>query len=172
MKVIWRKGQIPSCWQRAEGCFVPKVENSQTIGQFRTISLLNVEGKIFSVLALRMTSYMTGNQYVDTAVQKGGIPGFSGCIEHVSIISQLIGEAKVNKQDLTVVWLDLVNAYGTIPHSLIETALKQNTTTFQIMSSTSSAATLVGSSCDFLSLTIQHLGKASKKALLQGVPSL
>ena len=125
MKVIWRKGRIPSCWQRAEGCFVPKVENSQTIGQFRTISLLNVEGKIFfSVLAHRMTSYMTGNQYVDTAVQKRGIPVFSGCIEHVSIISQLISEAKVNTQDLTVVWLDLANAYGTIPHSLIETALK------------------------------------------------
>ena len=126
LKVVWRKGKIPSCWQQAEGCFTQKEEKLENITQFRTISLLNVEGKIFfSVLARRMTSYMTGNSYVDTSVQKGRVPGFSGCVEHTSVISQLINEAKVNKKDLTVVWLDLANAYGTIPHTLIEESLKQ-----------------------------------------------
>ena len=67
---------------------------------------------------------MTSYRYVDTSVQKGGVPGFSGCVEHTSVISQLIQEAKVNKKDLTVVWLDLANAYGTIPHTLIEESLK------------------------------------------------
>ena len=125
LKVIWRKGKVPSCWQKAEGCFVPKEEKSEQIGQFRTISLLNVEGKIFfSIMARRMTTYMTSNEYIDTSVQKGGVPGFSGCIEHTSVLSQLIHEAKVNKTDLTVVWLDLANAYGTIPHMVIEEALK------------------------------------------------
>ena len=94
LKVVWRKGKIPSCWQKAEGCFIPKEEKSEDITQFRTISLLNVEGKIFSIIARRMTSYMTDKNYVDTSVQKGGIPGFSGCIEHTSIISQLIQEMK------------------------------------------------------------------------------
>ncbi|XP_063442557.1 uncharacterized protein LOC134722855 [Mytilus trossulus] len=77
----------------------------------------------FSIMARRMTSYMTDNNYVDTSVQKGGIPGFSRCIEHTSIISKLIQEAKVNKKDLTVVWLDLANAYGTVPHMLIQQSL-------------------------------------------------
>ncbi|XP_069108263.1 uncharacterized protein [Argopecten irradians] len=71
IKVVWRKGRIPSCWQAAEGCFVPKEENSKGLGQFRTISLLNVGGKIFfSILARRMTTYMTSNEYVDTSEQK------------------------------------------------------------------------------------------------------
>ena len=79
LKVVWRKGKISSCWQQADGCFTPKEEKSENITQFRTISLLNVEGKIFfSVLARRMTSYMTGNSYVDTSAQKCGVPGFSG----------------------------------------------------------------------------------------------
>ena len=125
LKVVWRKGVIASCWQIAEGCFVPKEENSKELNQFRTISLLNVEGKIFfAVLARRLTTYLVANGYIDTSVQKGGIPGFSGCIEHTSTISQLIREAKVNKGDLTVVWLDLANAYGTVPHKLIEKALQ------------------------------------------------
>ena len=125
LKVVWRKGKVPDCWQQAEGIFTPKEKDTKTFTQFRTISLLNVEGKIFfAVLAKRMTQYLTSNQYIDTSVQKGGVPGFSGCVEHTSALSHIIREAKVNQKDLTVVWLDLANAYGSIPHKLIETALK------------------------------------------------
>jgi hypothetical protein len=70
-----------------------------------------------------MTTFIVENGYVDTAVQKGGVPGFSGCVDHLSVIRQLIKEATVEGKDLTVVWLDLANAYGTIPHKLIDTAL-------------------------------------------------
>ncbi|XP_060076611.1 uncharacterized protein LOC132556244 [Ylistrum balloti] len=105
LRVTWRKGKIPECWQTAEGIFVPKEKNSATMNQFRTISLLSVEGKIFfAILARRMTKYMTSNEYIDSSVQKGGIPGFPGCIEHTSAITQLIREAKINQGDLTVVW--------------------------------------------------------------------
>nr|XP_033488803.1 uncharacterized protein LOC117260806 [Epinephelus lanceolatus] len=122
MRKIWAKGTIPPSWKLAEGCFVPKEEGSSAISQFRTISLLNVECKIFfSALARRITSYMTQNHYINTSIQKGGIPGFSGCLEHTSMISQLIREAKQNRSDLTVVWLDL--AYGSIPHDLIQEGL-------------------------------------------------
>ncbi|VDI66434.1 Hypothetical predicted protein [Mytilus galloprovincialis] len=118
------KGTIPESWQKAEGCFVPKEKDSKDISQFRTISLLSVEGKIyFSVLANRMTKYMVENSYIDTSMQKGGIAGFSGCVEHTSVLSQLIHEAKTGKKNLAVVWLDLANAYGSVPHKLIEMAM-------------------------------------------------
>ena len=42
---------------------------------------------------------------------------------HTSILSQLIRETKADKGDLTVVWLDFANAYSSIPHKLLETAL-------------------------------------------------
>ncbi|XP_060589724.1 uncharacterized protein LOC132744948 [Ruditapes philippinarum] len=125
LRVVWRKGSIPNCWQTAEGCLIPKEKNSKNITQFRTISLLSVEGKIFfSILAKRMTTYMIENKYIDTSVQKGGIPGFSGCAEHTSALTQLLHEARINQKDLTVVWLDLANAYGSIPHQLILEALQ------------------------------------------------
>ena len=120
LRKIWAKGSIPPNWRLAEGCFIKKEGRSSTVGQFRTISLLSVECKIFfSVLAKRLTSYMTQNKYINTSIQKGGIPGFSGCLEHTSMISQLIWEAKRKKGDLTAVWLDLSNAYGSVPHDLI-----------------------------------------------------
>ena len=125
LKVVWRKGDVPASWKEVEGIFTPKERNSKTVNQFRTILLLNVEGKIFfAILAKRLTSFLTGNPYIDTSVQKGGVPGFSGCVEHTSAITQLIHEAKKGRKDLTVVWLDLANAYGSIPHQLIYKALQ------------------------------------------------
>jgi hypothetical protein len=126
LKVIWRRGHMPDSWMFAEGCFIPKEENSQELSQFRTISLLNVEGKIFlAIMARRMTTYMLANHYIDVAVQKGGIPGVSGCLEHTGVLTQIIREVRKNKGDLAVLWLDLANAYGSIPHKLVELTLQK-----------------------------------------------
>jgi hypothetical protein len=115
---------IPPGWQLAEGCFVPKEENSSDLSQFRPISLLSVEGKIFfSLLSKRITEYLMSNNYIDISVQKGGVPGISGCLEHTSIISQLLREAKEEKGDVAIIWLDLANAYGSVPHMLVEDTL-------------------------------------------------
>ncbi|VDI03327.1 Hypothetical predicted protein [Mytilus galloprovincialis] len=131
-RILWKKGTIPESWQKAEGCFVPKEKDSKDISQFRTISLLSVEGKIyFSVLANRMTKYMVENSYIDTSMQKGGIAGFSGCVEHTSVLSQLIHEAKTGKKKLgsslvrsgKCVWISTTqidrDGNGSLPHSRI-----------------------------------------------------
>ena len=39
---------------------------------------------------------------------------------------QLIREARESKGDLATLWLDLTNAYGSIPHKLVETALTRH----------------------------------------------
>ena len=127
LKGLWRKNIISKTWREAEGVFIPKENGAKEVNEFRTISLLNVEGKLFFALkAERLMRYALANNYIDTSVQKGGVPDISGCMEHTSVISQLIREAKANKTDLVVTWLDIANAYGSIPHSLIITAL-QNT---------------------------------------------
>ena len=79
---------------------MPKEKDAKTIGQFRTISLLNVEGKIFlSVLVKRISVYMVDNGYIDTSIQKAGIPGFSGCVEHTSVLTQLIKEGERRQEE-------------------------------------------------------------------------
>ncbi|KAL7886754.1 hypothetical protein AOLI_G00044750 [Acnodon oligacanthus] len=80
-----------------------KEEELKTIDQFRTISLLSVEGKIFfSITARRLTDYLLRNSYIDTLVQKGGIPKVPRCLEHTGLGTQLIREARENKADLMV----------------------------------------------------------------------
>ena len=116
----WITGTVSDEWKQAEGIFIPKEKDSLDLKQFRPISLLNVEGKIFfATMAQRLTRYMMANQYVNASVQKGGVPGVPGCIEHTTMIWEAIQRAKRNRLSLYVVWLDLANAYGSVPHQLI-----------------------------------------------------
>ena len=83
-----------------------------------------MEGKLqLGLLAGKLTYFCLGNGYIDTRIQKGGVPGVSGCLEHTAILTQLMREAKKNKKDLVSMWLDIANAYGSIPHRLISIAL-------------------------------------------------
>ena len=126
LKGMWRKNAISKSWRKAEGIFIPKEDGATSVEKFRTISLLNVEGKLyFALRSDRLVTYTLANKYIDTSIQKGGVPGVSGCMEHTAILSQLIREAKAEKKGLVVVWLDIANAYGSIPHSLIQLALRR-----------------------------------------------
>ena len=50
----------------------------------------------------------------------------SGCLEHTGVVTQLIREARENKGNLSVLWLDLVNAFGSIPHKLVQLTLEKH----------------------------------------------
>lgn len=73
---------------------IPKEESSSNISQFQPISLLNVKDKIFFRCHSPKVNHLERNRLVDTAVQKAGILGFSGCLEHTSIIWHQIQAAK------------------------------------------------------------------------------
>ena len=127
MRSIWRRGRVADQWRQAEGVWIPKEEKSKEIDQFRIISLLNTEGKIFfSILSRRLSKFLIMNEYIDTSVQKGGVAGIPGCIEHTGVVSQLIREARENHGNLAVLWLDLANAYGSIPISATLFSLAMN----------------------------------------------
>ena len=127
LRVIWRRGKIVEQWRFTEGVWIPKEEGSKLLDQFLLISLLNTESKIFfSLLSRRLSDFFLGNSYIDTSVQKGGVAGSPGCLEHTGVLTQLMREAKESKGDLTVLWLNLANAYGFLPHKLVEEALKRH----------------------------------------------
>ncbi len=48
--MIWKRGKIVQPWRYAEEVCIPKEEKSKNIDQFRVISLLSVESKIFFII--------------------------------------------------------------------------------------------------------------------------
>ena len=82
-------------WRFAEGVWIPKEEGSKLLDQFRIISLLNTESKIFfGLLSRRLSDFILGNGYIDTSIRKGGFAGIPGCLEHTGVLTKLLREAK------------------------------------------------------------------------------
>ena len=83
LKQTWNNFHASNQWMMADGVYIPKEKNLKDIGHFHPISFLKVEGKIvFAVLASRLTRFLLINKYIDTSVQKGGVQGIVGCLEH------------------------------------------------------------------------------------------
>lgn len=99
--MIWKRIQVPLNWKRVHGVWVLKEENFKTFNQLRIFSLLDVESKFFcSILAKQLRTFLKINRYIDTSIQKGGISGIAGCIEHTNVITQLLKETKENAGSL------------------------------------------------------------------------
>ena len=70
----WSNLKISEQWKSADGVYIPKEQNSTEINQFRPISLLKVERKIFFLaIVFHKTKYLTENGYIDPSVRKGKI---------------------------------------------------------------------------------------------------
>ena len=125
LQQAWKKDIIvPQEWCLADGIWIPKEMQSKCLTDFCPLSLLNVEGKIFlGILARRMTTFLMSNHYMNTSAQRAGIPGFLGCLEHSQMIWNSILSARRDKTELREIWLDLANAYCSVPHHLIRMAL-------------------------------------------------
>ena len=117
------KGIIPLQWQSAKEIYIPKVKppTEHNISDFCPIALLNVEGKLFFSLVSRHleTHLISNNKFINKSVQKGCMEKVPGCWEHISMVWPALKEAKSKNLSLATIWLDIANAYGSIPHKLI-----------------------------------------------------
>jgi len=125
IKRVWMSRQIPRSWQCALVVLIAKSSNLTMPGEFRPIALLNAEGRIFfTLMQWRLSDYMIKNGYIDSSIQKGFMKDVAGCIEHSETMYQMLLDARRNKRDICVSWIDLANAYGSVEHSLFQFSME------------------------------------------------
>ena len=124
-----RNSVIPVQWRVSSETYIPKTKQPKQdcIKEFRPIALLNVEGKLFfSLISRRLEKHIVkNNKFINLSIQKGCMEKVPGCWEHMSTAWNSLKTAKAEKSDLAAVWLDIANAYGSVPHKLIFFALKR-----------------------------------------------
>ena len=118
---------IPQGWRQAVFKLIPKAQATDDPSNpknFRPIALTSCIGKIFSLLIKhRLDEHMIGNGLLDTSVQKAFQTKIPGCEEHQFKLHSVLQDANSNARSLTIAWIDLENAYGSVPHKLIAFAL-------------------------------------------------
>ena len=93
------------------------------VSNFRPIALISCVYKLLmGIMAKRLTRWS-----VDLGIlseeQKSARPT-EGCYEHTYVLKAVVGQARRNKKKLSLAWLDLRNAFGSVPHCVIVTTLR------------------------------------------------
>ena len=73
----------------------------------------------FSLISKRLVNHTITNNLISTLVQKGCMGKVPGCWEHMSMVWSALKEVCSTRSSLGNIWLDIANAYGTIPHRLL-----------------------------------------------------
>ncbi len=115
---VWRLG-VPRSWKSARTIPIFKKGSTDDYGNFRPISLLSTLYKLFSgCIASRITTVASDNKWLSQE-QKGFLPGVHGIQEHTMLLEAAIEEARSQKGSVTICWLDLANAFGSLPHDYL-----------------------------------------------------
>ncbi|CAI2358281.1 unnamed protein product [Caenorhabditis sp. 36 PRJEB53466] len=113
--------KIPSHWKEAETILLYKGGDESKPENWRPISLMPTIYKLYSSLWNRRIRSVKG---VMSKCQRG-FQEREGCNESIGILRTAIDVAKGRKKNLSVAWLDLTNAFGSVPHELIEHTLEK-----------------------------------------------
>ena len=77
------------------------------------ISLTVNIGKLYRTLEVNRTlKFMLENKYLDPTAQKAYVDVVNGCMEHVTVVQEIIQHAKLNHKTMHTTWFDLMDAFG------------------------------------------------------------
>ncbi|GFS96744.1 retrovirus-related Pol polyprotein from type-2 retrotransposable element R2DM, partial [Nephila pilipes] len=114
---------VPTSWKISKTILIHKSGDLDDIANWRPIALSNTIYKLFMECLTRKTQDWCSLHQVLSPSQKGFTP-FDGVIEHNFLLAQHLETARRNHSDSFVAWLDVSNAFGSVPHSVIFQALK------------------------------------------------
>ena len=124
---VFASGAPPPSWGESVVKLVHKKGDTSNPTNFRMIALSGCIGKTYHLLlAERLTTYLTVNNFIDSSLQKAFLPGINGTIEHDIVMEVLIKDARFRNHTLHTTFFDLEDAFGSVPHSLIQQSLEQH----------------------------------------------
>ncbi|CAB0033875.1 unnamed protein product [Trichogramma brassicae] len=157
-----RTGLVPQCWKSSSTILLHKKGDRADIGNWRPIAMGDTTAKLFaSLVADRLTTWAVVNQRISPS-QKGFLP-YEGCLEHNFVLGEILRDAKARRKEVVVAWLDLSNAFGSVPHASIHEALDRHSVPLPIRN-------LVRSSYEEVSTSVKTAGAITDPVrILSGV---
>ena len=114
---------VPQSWKDACTILIHKKNDPTDPSNFRPIALMSCIYKLLmGTIGKRISSWAI-QQDILSPEQKSARPS-EGCYEHTFLLKSVIRDTRVNKRTTYVAWLDLRNAFGSIPHPAIRTTLQ------------------------------------------------
>ena len=114
---------VPADWKSATTILIHKKDSTNDPSNIRPIALMSCLYKLLmEILAKRMTTFSIDNHLLSPE-QMSARPS-EGCYEHAFLLESILNDACRQPRPLCLAWLDIKNAFGSIPHSALLLTLK------------------------------------------------
>jgi len=119
-KILTTSQQCPPAWGSGKIILIHKKGDNSSPANYRPIVLSSTIGKlVHKFIAFRLEKYCLPNDVIDSTLQKGFLTGINATMEHIFTVSTLIDHARSNGLPVSMTFIDLRNAFGSISHQLV-----------------------------------------------------
>jgi hypothetical protein len=118
-----KHGNVPETWKISKTVFLYKKGDMTAACNRRPITITSCLYRLYMAMNatfIQMKMHKQDNIRIFSNSQKGFVAGVPGCVEHAVMTRELIAHAIHHKRDLHMVQIDFRNAFGSVPHGLIE----------------------------------------------------
>jgi len=123
-KILTTSQQCPPTWGSRKIILIHKKGDNSSPANYRPIVLSSTIGKLLhKLIAFRLEKYCLSNDIIDSTLQKGFLTGIYGTMEYIFTVSTLIDHARSNGLPVSMTFIDLRNAFGSISHQLVSDIL-------------------------------------------------
>ncbi|XP_076298053.1 uncharacterized protein LOC143217550 [Lasioglossum baleicum] len=113
-----RLESVPASWKSSNTVMIHKKGDRGDLSNWRPLAMSDTTPKLFAaVLADRLVKWALHNERLSPQ-QKGFLP-CEGCYEQNYVLQEVLNDARRGRRQVVVAWLDLSNAFGSVPHSTI-----------------------------------------------------
>ena len=116
--------KVPKGWKESETILLHKGGPLEDVSNWRPLAMGNCVAKLYAaVLADRITVWARREHQLSPE-QKGFLTD-EGCLEENFLLQSAIDDCRRSNKQLCVGWLDLTNAFGSVPHRHIFNTLER-----------------------------------------------
>ena len=116
--------RIPTQWKSSLSILIPKSGDLDTITNWRNITLCNTIYKLYTgCLATRLRMWCIDNNILNPG-QKCSLPT-DGVLEHNYLLQHYMDKTRREQLNLCIAFLDLSDAFGSVPHDIISATLQR-----------------------------------------------
>lgn len=112
--------KIPEHWKKAQTILIYKKGDRNCPDNWRPIALSNTIYKLYTGLWAKRLSRLRGL----ISPEQKGFCATDGTGEHSAVLRNAVHQAVNNRNEMVLAWLDLSNAFGSVPHAVIRDTLK------------------------------------------------
>ena len=125
-KAMLKYGKFPSRWLSSRSILLYKHGDPSALSNWRPLTISSCVYRIWAGAVASAIQEINAIKPLFAPAQKGFVAGVNGCLEHTTMINEIIASANRSKRNLYILTIDLKDAFGSLPHSYINTILDES----------------------------------------------